>query len=65
MNWDQAEGKWDQLQGEAQKQWGKLTGDDVAQAKGNREKLAGKLQERYGHNKEDAQREVDDWIARF
>ena len=63
MNWDQAEGKWDQLQGEAQKQWGKLTGDDVAQAKGNREKLAGKLQERYGHNKEEAQREVDNWIA--
>ncbi|ETX16239.1 hypothetical protein OCH239_08780 [Roseivivax halodurans JCM 10272] len=64
MNWDQAEGKWDQLKGEAQKQWGKLTGDDVEQAKGNREQLAGKLQERYGHSKEEAQREVDDWIAR-
>ncbi len=65
MNWDQAEGKWDQLQGEARKQWGKLTDDDVQQAAGNREKLAGKIQERYGHNKEDAQREVDEWIARL
>ncbi|SFD87788.1 CsbD family protein [Roseivivax sediminis] len=65
MNWDQVQGKWQQLQGEARQQWGKLTDDDVQWAAGDREKLAGRLQERYGHSKEEAQREVDSWIARL
>ncbi|ETX31002.1 CsbD family protein [Roseivivax isoporae] len=64
MNWDQVEGKWDQLMGSAREQWGKLTDNDLQEAKGNREKMAGKLQERYGHTKEEAEREIDGWLAR-
>ena len=44
MNWDQIEGNWKQIKGEAQAQWGKLTNDDLDVAAGNREKLVGKLQ---------------------
>ncbi|WP_349358490.1 CsbD family protein [Stappia sp.] len=63
MNWDQVKGKWTEMQGKARQQWGELTDDDLAEAKGNREELAGKLQQRYGKTKEDARREVDDWVA--
>lgn len=62
MNWTQVEGKWDQMKGAAQKQWGKLTDDDFAQARGNRDILAGKIKERYGVAKEDAERQLDDWL---
>ena len=64
MNWDQVEGNWKQLKGEAKAQWGKLTDDDLDVAAGKRDKLEGKLQERYGYAKDEARREVDDWMAR-
>ena len=31
MNWDIIEGKWKQLKGSAQNQWGKLTEDEIDQ----------------------------------
>lgn len=64
MNWTQVEGKWDQLKGAAQKQWGKLTDDDFKQAKGNRDIMVGKVKERYGIAKEEAERQVDDWMTK-
>lgn len=64
MNWDQVEGKWRQMTGQVQAQWGKLTDDDIAVVDGDRERLVGKLQERYGIAKEEAQREIDSWLHR-
>ncbi len=64
MNWDQIEGKWQQLKGDAKAKWGKLTDDDVDRAEGNREKLEGILQEKYGKTKEEVQKEVDDWMKK-
>jgi len=64
MNWDQIQGNWKQVKGEMQAQWGKLTDDDLDVAEGNREKLVGKLQERYGYAKEEAEREVDGFVAK-
>ncbi|WP_136637213.1 CsbD family protein [Pseudooceanicola onchidii] len=64
MNWDQIEGNWKQIKGEAQVQWGKLTNDDLDVVAGNREKLEGKLQERYGYAKDEAKREVDDFMSK-
>jgi len=63
MNQDVLKGKWNQLKGNVRKQWGKLTDDDVDQIQGDSEILLGRLQERYGRTKEDAQREIDDWLA--
>ena len=63
MNQDIFKGKWNQLKGNVRKQWGKLTDDDVDQIQGNSEILMGRLQERYGRTKEQAQKEVDDWLA--
>ena len=64
LNTDVLKGKWQQLKGEARIQWGKLTDDDLDQIQGNAEKLAGKLQERYGYAKDQAHKEVDDFIRR-
>ncbi len=63
MNWDQVEGNWKQFTGQAQSKWGKLTNDEVAEAKGDRERLEGLIQERYGDSKEEVRRQVDDWLA--
>ncbi len=65
MNWDQVKGKWDEMQGKAKEQWGDLTDDDVAEAAGQREQLTAKIQQRYGKTKEEAEREVDEWVAQF
>lgn len=64
MNWDQVEGNWKQFTGAVRKQWGKLTDDEVAQMHGSRDKLAGKLQERYGKSRDEAEREIDTWLSR-
>ncbi len=64
MNWDIVEGKWKQLKGEVQNQWGKLTDDEVDRIQGNREKFVGLVQERYGIAKDEAERQVDDFAKR-
>ena len=64
MNADQMKGKWQQLKGEAKVQWGKLTDDDLDQVEGNAQKLAGRLQERYGYEREQAERDVEEFMRR-
>jgi uncharacterized protein YjbJ (UPF0337 family) len=61
MNWDQVEGKWKQMKGEVKTRWGKLTDDDLDVIAGKRDQLVGRIQERYGVAKDQAQQEVDDW----
>jgi len=61
MNWDRIEGQWKNLTGHAKEQWGKLTDDDLEVVAGRREQLAGKIQERYGVAKEDAEKQVAEW----
>ena len=62
MNWDRIEGNWKEFKGKAQKQWGKLTSDDLNVVKGQRTELAGRLQQRYGYGKDQADREIDAWL---
>jgi len=61
MNWDQIEGNWKQLTGKLQAEWGKLTEDDINVVSGRREQLAGKIQERYGIAKDEAERQLAEW----
>ena len=62
MNWDTIEGQWKQFKGRAKQAWSKLTDDDLANLSGKRDQLSGKIQERYGMKKEEAERQIDDWI---
>ncbi|WP_416899436.1 MAG: CsbD family protein [Minwuia sp.] len=61
MNSTELKGYWNQLSGQLRKQWGQLTDDDVAEIKGDRDMLIGKIQERYGIAKDEAERQVDEW----
>ena len=61
MNWDRIEGNWKQATGKVKEQWGKLTDDDIAFVAGKRDQLAGKIQERYGIAKDEAERQVSEW----
>lgn len=62
MNTDTFKGQWNQLKGRVRRQWGKLTDDDVDQIQGNAEILIGKLQERYGRSKDEAQKDLDRFL---
>ena len=64
MNWDIVRGKWKQLKGEARKQWGKLTDSDLEEIAGEKDKLLGKLQERYGWSREQAERDATAYFAK-
>lgn len=61
MNWDQIEGNWKQAKGKVKEKWGKLTNDDLDVVAGKKDQLVGKIQERYGCEKEEAERQIDEY----
>ena len=64
MNTDKLEGNWEQLKGKAQQKWGKLTNDDLDVVQGRRKELAGRIQERYGIARDEAEKQIDEWDDR-
>jgi uncharacterized protein YjbJ (UPF0337 family) len=64
MNNDRMSGNWHQLKGHVKQQWGKLTDDDLKQLEGKSEQLAGKLQERYGLARDEAERQAKEFRTR-
>ena len=64
MNQDRINGSWEQVKGSVQKAWGKLTNDDLSVIEGDRKQLAGKIQERYGVAKDEAEKQIHEWNAR-
>ncbi len=63
MNKDVLEGKWKQLRGSIQKQWGRLTNDELDQVEGNGERLLGLIQEKYGYARDEAERRLNELLA--
>jgi uncharacterized protein YjbJ (UPF0337 family) len=61
MNWDQIKGKWHEIKGSIRAKWGELTDDEIEELDGNREKMVGKIQQKYGIAKEEAEKQVDEW----
>lgn len=62
MTWDKVAGNWKTFKGSVRRQWGKLTSNDLAVAEGRREVLAGKIQARYGIDKDKADQQIDAWL---
>ncbi len=58
MNEDTLKGQWKQLHGKLKARWGRLTDDDLDVATGNTEYLAGKLQQRYGMARDEAESQI-------
>lgn len=63
MNWDYIEGNWKTLKGNIKEQWGKLTDDDLDRISGKRDQLIGRIQERYAIAKDEAEDQIDKWVA--
>jgi uncharacterized protein YjbJ (UPF0337 family) len=61
MNWDRIEGNWKQFKGQVKQQWGKFTDDELDVIAGKRDQFLGKLQEKYGITKDEAQRQLRDF----
>jgi uncharacterized protein YjbJ (UPF0337 family) len=63
MNWDRVEGNWKQFAGKVREKWGKLTDDDLQVINGQQDQLVGRIQERYGMAKDEAQKQVKNWVG--
>ena len=61
MNWDIIEGKWKQYKGRAKEKWADFTDDELDSMEGKRDRLVGKLQEKYGYSKDEADRAADEF----
>jgi uncharacterized protein YjbJ (UPF0337 family) len=64
MNQDRIEGNWKQFKGKVKEQWGKLTDDDIDVIAGKRDQLLGRIQERHGVAKDEAETQVKNWESR-
>jgi uncharacterized protein YjbJ (UPF0337 family) len=61
VNTDQMKGNWKQFVGKAKEKWGKLTDNDWQVVEGKRDQLVGRIQERYGIAREQAEGQVADF----
>lgn len=59
MNKDILSGNWKMLAGKVKEQWGKLTDDDLSEINGRQEKLLGRIQEKYGYTKLQAEQQIN------
>lgn len=65
MNTDIIKGQWKQIKGEVQKQWGKLTNDEIDMINGDLEKLEGRLQEKYGYTRDQVRHEINEFLRPY
>jgi len=65
MNWEQVEGKWQEFKGDIRERWEKLTDEDLGQLAMKKDAVVGKIQERYNIMKDDAERQVDEWMRKI
>jgi uncharacterized protein YjbJ (UPF0337 family) len=63
MNWDRVEGNWKQFAGKVKEKWGKLTDDDITVINGKQDQLVGRIQERYGIARDEAEKQVKSWAG--
>ena len=64
MNRDRIWGNWKQFSGKAKLCWGKFAGDPGTAAAGTRDLLAGKHQEQRGVSKQEADRQIEEFMSR-
>lgn len=65
MNLDRIEGNWKQFVGNVQEQWGRLTSDHLTVLAGKRDRLSGKIQERYGISRDESRKQLAQWHKRM
>ena len=63
MQPEQLMGRWNMIKGKVKEKWGDLTDDEIMQSQGNMEQLVGKIQQKYGGNKEDIRRQLEQMMG--
>jgi len=62
MNWDDLRAKWMTVKGSAKQKWAKFSDDDLDYIDGTRDRLVGRLQQKYGLTQEEAERQAEEWF---
>jgi uncharacterized protein YjbJ (UPF0337 family) len=65
MNWHQVEGNWKEFHDKIRQTWGKFSEDELDVLHGTREQFVGKLQEKYGLKREEAEKELDENLSQW
>lgn len=65
MTWDRVQGNWTQAKGKVKERWGDFTDDELEQMAGQKDQLVGKLQEKYGIAKDEAERQADEFARQM
>ena len=65
MNEDVFSGKWREMRGTLRSWWGRLSDDDLERIGGQKDRLIGLVQEKYGQTREQAEREVDRRLSEY
>jgi uncharacterized protein YjbJ (UPF0337 family) len=65
MNWDQIQGEWSKISSRVKQQWAKLTEEDLKDVSAKKDALVGAIQQRYGILREEAERQVDEWMKKM
>lgn len=63
MNTDTVIPAWDKASGQAKERWNRLTDEDLKQIAGHVDMLVGKIIVRYGYSREDAQKQVEEFLG--
>ncbi len=64
MNWEHVKADWEQVRGKVKSKWGKLTDDDLTVIGGKWDELVAKIRRHYGYQKDQAEREVDEFLKK-
>ena len=65
MNWEHVEGHWHKVVGQVKTKWARLTDEDLKHVAGQRVLLSGRLQARYGVVKDEAEKQIEEWLAKL
>jgi uncharacterized protein YjbJ (UPF0337 family) len=64
MNTETIKSNWNQLKGDLKSKWGQITDEEWMQIAGDRDKLIGRIQAKYGRTRDEVSREVDEFFRR-
>jgi uncharacterized protein YjbJ (UPF0337 family) len=64
MKWEEVTDQMKQMGDQAKAQWAKLTDQDLKEITQKKDKLVSKIQERYGVIKDEAEKQVDEWMSK-
>jgi uncharacterized protein YjbJ (UPF0337 family) len=63
MNWTSVQGNWNEAKGKVKTKWGRLTDDDLMQVEGNKDRLVGMIQQRYGIARDKAEQQLEEFLS--